>query len=117
MHLLAGASLFALPLSPFLLLFFCLPLLWSAWAIFRPAKTSALRLDSALELGCCDLQGCWQEMEILPGSTVFPYLIVLRLRARAAGEKQNLVLLPDQLPREAFRRLQLCLRWRATAAH
>ena len=50
-------------------------------------------------------------MSVCPGSTVFPALIVLRLREAAGGKTENLILLPDQMTRDEFRKLQIRLRW------
>lgn len=50
-------------------------------------------------------------MQILPGSTVFSWMIVLRLRETEGEQRKNLLLLPDQMSKEAFRRLQRHLRW------
>ena len=104
-------SLFVPPwplFAPFLL---CLPLAWSSWRSLRPAPFAALRLNSANEIECANLQGQWQTMQILPGSTVFSWMIVLRLRETEGEQRKNLLLLPDQMSKEAFRRLQRHLRW------
>lgn len=106
------ASLFALPWPLYVRLLLCLPLVWSARHSLRPATVSALRLSAANELDCADFQGQWQTLDILPGSTVFSWLIVLNLREPEGERQQALVLLPDQMPKETFRRLQRHLRWR-----
>lgn len=112
LHGLAMASLFALPCPLYVRFLLCLPVVWSARHSLRPATLSALRLSAANELDCADFQGQWQTLDILPGSTVFPWLIVLNLREPEGERQQALVLLPDQMPKETFRRLQRHLRWR-----
>ena len=112
LHGLAMASLLALPWPLYARFLLCLPVAWSARQSLRPSSVSALRLSTANELDCADFQGQWQTMDILPGSTVFPWLIVLNLREPEGEKRLNLVLLPDQMPKETFRRLQRHLRWR-----
>ena len=50
---------------------------------------------------------------VLPDSTVFIFLIVLRLRIGEERRVSNVTLLPDQMSSEPFRLLRLWLRWRA----
>ena len=106
------ASLFALTCPLYVRFLLCLPVVGSARHSLLPATLSALRLSAANELDCADFQGQWQTLDILPGSTVFPWLIVLNLREPEGERQQALVLLPDQMPKETFRRLQRHLRWR-----
>ena len=54
-------------------------------------------------------------VSVLPDSTVFDCLIVLRYREAEEGAAKSLVLLPDQMTSEAFRQLRLWLRWHGEA--
>ena len=85
----------------------------SAWSVLRRNQAGRLQLaaDGALLLSFGDM---WSEMRqavVLPDSTVFRYLVVLRLRVEGETGIRNLVLLPDQMHAEQFRQLIVCLRW------
>lgn len=84
-----------------------------AWAAqLAQALQRGERAARALQLGgqgparWQDGSGQWQEAEILPGSYVSDWLIVLNMRNR------SLVLLPDCAPADELRRLRVWLRWR-----
>ena len=49
---------------------------------------------------------------LLPGTTVHPWLTALRLRDDD-GRVHRLVVLPDAMDRQDFRRLRVFLRWQA----
>lgn len=76
-------------------------------------KIQGLRLlaDGRLE---CRFPG--EEMfhiaELLPGATVHPALTVLSLQCE--GKALSVVLLPDSVPVDDYRRLRVWLRWRAS---
>lgn len=108
-HLLAGASVFAaLPLvfaaiaSAGLLVS-----LWQAWRLQIPL---VLTLGKDASLTCRlrpDDEGLL--FEVLPGSTVFGWLLVLRLRGE--GYRRTLIVLSDGTTPMEFRRLQIWMRW------
>jgi hypothetical protein len=54
-----------------------------------------------------------EALSVLPDSTVFGQLIVLRLRIGEKRRACHLALLPDQMTTEQFRLLRLWLRWHA----
>lgn len=49
--------------------------------------------------------------ELRDGSFVAPWLTIVRWRPRAARFDRTLLILPDMLPRDDFRRLRVLLRW------
>ena len=55
--------------------------------------------------------GGWREYEVLGSTYVMPYLTVMQLQRTAGGAVKRVVLLPDSLPAEDFRRLRVRLRW------
>jgi toxin CptA len=59
--------------------------------------------------------GEWREYEILGGTYVMPFLTILQLRHTESGAVRRIVLLPDSLPTEDFRRLRVRLRWQEHA--
>lgn len=51
---------------------------------------------------------------VLPGTTCWPWLIVLRFRIDGRRRTDACILLPDSLRRESWRQLALWLRWDAS---
>ncbi len=88
-----------------------LPILaFSLWRALRPCEILSLRLSVGEGLSCCLDNGERIKATVLPESTVFVWLVVLRLRIDEAGVR-TLTLFPDQMSREEFRMLRLWLRW------
>ena len=73
-----------------------------------------LILASKTELTCRLVDDRKLVLQVLPDSTVFNQLIVLRLRVGETPKTSNLVLLPDQMSSEQFRMLRVWLRWQVT---
>jgi toxin CptA len=63
-----------------------------------------------------DRQGRWSEVRILGSSCVSPLLTILNLAVAGARLPRSLVVAPDSLPVEEFRRLRVWLRWRGAHA-
>ncbi len=115
----AGAALacawIALPGVAFLPVATGIALAW-AWHLAQVLQRGR-RAVRVLELGADggarwqDGSGQWREAEILPGSYVSGWLVVVNLggSGRHAGP---LVLLPDCAGAEELRRLRVWLRWR-----
>lgn len=82
------------------------------------AQVAALQLLADGSLG---IRGTgWNHPEFVParmlqGATVHPWLTVLRLEAQE-GQPYRLLLTPDCLLPEDFRRLRVFLRWRSTVS-
>lgn len=104
------------------------PLAWRSVAVLlvvlslvralRPARVVGLRLPARDRLECRLADGRLVPAQALPESTVHSALVVLRLRLELQGKRGRrctLVILPDQLDRQRFRRLRVCLRWQAEA--
>ena len=79
----------------------------------RSNRIMRLTLASKTDLRCHLTDGSAHTAGILPDTTVFNQLIVLRLRLGDERKSTNLVLLPDQMSAEQFRTLRIWLRWRA----
>ena len=109
----AAAGVAVLPWPPgaraLLLLLIGASLLWAV----RRLPLAGLWLVARDRIECVQADGRRVSAEVLPDSTVFSWMIVLRLRLE--GEKRTcaLVVLPDQLTRDKFRQLRLWLRWQA----
>ena len=75
------------------------------------SATRTLELNATGGARCQDGLGQWLDAEILPGSYVSGWLIVLILGA-GGRRRRALVLLPDAAATEELRRLRVWLRWR-----
>ena len=65
--------------------------------------------DGAIELR--DGTGAWRAGRLRAGSFVAPWLAIVRWRAPGARFDASVVILPDMLPAEDFRRLRVWLLW------
>ena len=71
----------------------------------------ALRLSRAGEIEVQDSTHEWRAGMLRAGSFVAPWLTIIRWRAHGRRFDHTVVLLPDMLPAEDFRRLRVWLRW------
>jgi hypothetical protein len=86
-------------------------LAWGWHLALAKATVRELELKATGEVRCRDGQGLWQDAEILAGSYVSNWLIVVILGA--GGRRLHpLVLLPDSAAGDDLRRLRAWLRWR-----
>lgn len=111
-HALAGLAVARADLAGWLAALLTMAIVASlAWSL-RPAVPVILqcRPDGALSL----LAGeDWQAVELLPDSVVLAWLVLLRYRKAAGARPTTVVVMPDCLDADAFRRLRVWLRWRA----
>jgi hypothetical protein len=77
----------------------------------RPPRVASLRLYRDGVVECVLPDGVCLLANPLPDTTVFPWLVVLRLGVEGGKGVISLPLLPDHLSREEFRVLRLWLRW------
>lgn len=108
----------AIPLSPWVKLILLLGVLWSAWRAANHIQGRqrivrlTLRGDGLVDYHRFSGQG--GESRIHPHTTVMPWLTVVLLRSYGQLEPlEPLVLLPDSLAAEEFRKLRLWLRCQA----
>lgn len=98
----------------------CLLLLLSLWHEVRKAlrrgatSVVALRVANDDKLTFQQRDGEWRDAEVLGSSYVTAFLSVLNLQAAGERRQRHVVLLPDVLPADDYRRLRVWLRWRAT---
>jgi toxin CptA len=59
--------------------------------------------------------GEWRDAEVLGSTYVTAFLSVVNLRVADERRQRHVVLLPDVLPAEDYRRLRVWLRWRAAS--
>jgi toxin CptA len=88
-------------------------LLFSLVYYWRPAPDVRLRgkPDGTLEIW---RQEQWHVARLAATSVILPGCTVLRLGIGTGPWRRNLVVLPDSLPPDDFRRLRVWLRWRAS---
>jgi hypothetical protein len=82
----------------------------------RPPRIVSLRLHRNGDLECALSDGTQRPAILLPDTTVFSWLVVLRLQAEDEQGTISLPLFPDHMSREEFRLLRLCLRWSRCSA-
>jgi toxin CptA len=88
-----------------------------AWSILSAALQRSRSAIVELEAGeggrisCRTRDGPWREGQVLASSFISPWLTVLNLRISGAGWARHLVILTDNVEKEAFRRLRVLLRW------
>jgi hypothetical protein len=110
-HLIAAACVLVLPWPWFLRCALLLFIAASARHSTRPSKINGLSLLSSERLDCRFADGSQHQLSLLPDSTVFSHLIVLRLKLGEDSRIRSLTLLPDQMSAREFRTLALWLRW------
>lgn len=75
----------------------------------RRAAPVRLRCDKDGQLSL-HAHGAWHPLTLAAPPVLLPVLTILRLR-RADQKTRSLLILPDSLPEEDFRRLRVWLRW------
>jgi toxin CptA len=76
-----------------------------------PGKVRGLKLSKDGSFSVRLAQDAWVPVEILGSSFVQPWLTVLHLRLDGRKRMLPVVLFPDALPHEAFRRFRVWLHW------
>lgn len=115
LHLLAGAAVLLADLPAWLAGLLLVAVAASLARAWRPPAPATLRCraDGSLALHAGD---DWQAVELLPDSLVLAWLAVLRYRRAGGRGTHALVILPDGLAADDFRRLRVWLKWRARLA-
>ena len=70
-----------------------------------------LEAGEGARVSCRTRDSQWREGQALSSSFISPWLTVLNLRVAGAARARHLVILPDNVETEAFRRLRVLLRW------
>jgi toxin CptA len=76
-----------------------------------PRSLTRLELNGKEELHVTRRDGKSHRVDILPGSFVTPYLTILNMRIRDTGKLRHLLVTPDRVQQDEFRRLRVWLRW------
>ena len=70
-----------------------------------------LEAEEGGRISCRTRDGQWHEAQVLSSSFISPWLTVLNLRVAGAAWVRHLLILPDNVEQDAFRRLRVLLRW------
>ena len=108
----AGAATWALALYlPFAPLVKAGITLWIALTMLRASRIQACEI--VLESDEIDVRhrNQWRHGRLRSGSFVAPWLTIIRWRPQRACFDRTIVVLPDMLDHEAFRRLRVQLKW------
>ena len=71
----------------------------------------AVRVHRTGEIEVGNAAGAWRTGVVRAGSFVAPWLTIVRWRAHGARFDRSIVILPDMLAAEDFRRVRVWLRW------
>ncbi len=77
-----------------------------------PRAITGLEIADDCGLMLRDAGGVWREAALLPSSFVTPYLTILNFRHPDERRARSVLLLPDNIRPDPFRRLRVLLRWR-----
>jgi toxin CptA len=116
-HLAAVAAFATLGLPLWAVTGICAALAVNGWRAARMAllreSESIIALEARGENGLPyrTRAGVWQESRLLPTSYVSPWLTVLNLESKGTRRVRHVVILPDAIDGEDFRRLRAWLRW------
>lgn len=92
-----------------------LPVFVSAGMMLRASWIVALRLsETALHVRTSD--GVERSAFLCPGCAVFTGLAVIRLKREGETKSRSLVVFPDSIQQDDFRKLRVWLRWAASSA-
>ncbi|GBG15242.1 uncharacterized protein NMK_2845 [Novimethylophilus kurashikiensis] len=113
MHGLCLIAIVVLPLAWLVKTVIAMALVASLMIYLRqlPGKVRGLKLTKDGSFSVRLVQDDWVPAEILGSSFVQPWLTVLHLRLEGRKRMLPVVLFPDALPHEAFRRLRVWLNW------
>jgi hypothetical protein len=112
LHLLAGCAIALSALAPAWQWAAIPALALSAWHCTRPQTPIRLKCGRDGKLARDGATG-WREQVLLPPRVVLPGLILLRAHDPEANRDNTLLILPDSIDKETFRRLRVWLRWQA----
>jgi toxin CptA len=111
-HLLAGVAVLLADLAVWGQVLLLLTIAVSLLLHLRRQATHEIRCepDGSLQIR---IASEWRAATLLPASVVMPWLVVLHYRVEDNGQTHHLVMPPDSLPSDDFRRLRVWLKWKA----
>jgi len=104
--------LYVMPIDPLIKAF---GVLWTGASMLDACRRIALPRELILRhpraMEVFDEAGLHSLGELRDGSLVAPWLTIIRWRPSGARFDRTILILPDMLERESFRRLRVLLRW------
>lgn len=88
----------------------------SLWRALPSGQVIALSLSGGNGLQCLLVGDQRVSAVVLPDTTIFGWLIVLRWRIEGESRVNSLPLFPDNMSTEEYRLLRICLRWSQNSA-
>jgi len=82
-----------------------------AWQAL-PRSIVGLEISDECSASVMDRAGGWHAVRLAPSSFVTPWLTVLNFRPEGGGGARSLVIVPDRIDPDPYRRLRVLLRWR-----
>lgn len=86
-----------------------------AWHLMK-SSIIGMELRDDCKLRVCERQGAWLDAEIHASSFVMPFLTVLNFRVAGQRGLRHVLIVPDRVDAESFRRLRVWLRWRCAGS-
>ena len=83
--------------------------------LIPPRSTSAIEITGDDIFSVQTRSAQWLECEVLDSTYVASFLTVINLREKSAGKRRHVVLCPDGVDPEDFRKLRVWLRWHRDA--
>ena len=77
-----------------------------------PDAVVAIEVSSDNVLSIQTRRGVWLEYEVLGNTYVLSFLAILNLKQTDSGASKRVVILPDSIAAEDFRKLRVWLRWK-----
>ena len=77
-----------------------------------PDAVVAIEISSGNVLSIQTRRGEWLEYEVLGNTYVLSFLTILNLKQTDSGASKRIVILPDSIAAEDFRKLRVWLRWK-----
>ena len=107
--------LFLTPLEPFVRALLALLLVLSGYSFFRfpinQGVTTFIWNADQRRFATQGVEGVQTQHEMPKSLLVFPFIVCLKLEASAPIASQWLILLPDMMSKDEWRRLQVLSRW------
>jgi toxin CptA len=107
----AGRALFAFAIAASLVYFMARDALLHA-----ADSIVALEIRERGGIACRTRRGDWHECDLLGSTFVSPLVTVVGLRPTGRRRTRHVVLVPDNVQRDEFRRLRVWLRWKGSGS-
>lgn len=121
-HALSVLAVALLSLAWWIKLGALLALVASGWWYIRrcallalPSAITGIELKGDATAALRTADGVWRDARLAPGAFAAPQMTVMKFRLDAARWPRFIVILPDMLAADDYRRLQVWLRWGGVA--